>query len=139
MYARFFTKALKNLELSTLTNHFKNCATKGLFLAEDGSKMSKSKGNVINPDDVIERFGADSAEALRDVYGPARGNEAVEYQNILGVSEDFWKGFGERISGAAPQERSKIFCRKFSYVRRRASQHSFRTLRCFARFNLIKQ
>ena len=42
-------------------------------------KMSKSRGNVINPDDVVKEYGADSLAALRNVHGPARSDEAVEH------------------------------------------------------------
>ncbi len=60
MYARFFTKALHDLGLCSFDEPFKNLLTQGMVL-KDGAKMSKSKGNVVSPEDIIKRYGADTA------------------------------------------------------------------------------
>ncbi|MCR5814877.1 MAG: leucine--tRNA ligase [Desulfovibrio sp.] len=61
LYARFFTKALRDLDIypKTLAEPFSNLLTQGMVLKE-GSKMSKSKGNVVNPTEMIDRYGADT-------------------------------------------------------------------------------
>ena len=60
LYARFFTKVLYDLELSPSDEPFKNLLTQGMVL-KDGTKMSKSKGNVVSPEDIMEKYGADTA------------------------------------------------------------------------------
>ena len=60
MYARFFTKVLHDLGLIGVEEPFTNLLTQGMVL-KDGSKMSKSKGNVVSPEEIIKRFGADTA------------------------------------------------------------------------------
>lgn len=60
LYSRFFTKALKDLGLLDFDEPFKNLLTQGMVL-KDGSKMSKSKGNTVDPDEIFENYGADTA------------------------------------------------------------------------------
>ncbi|MBC7324622.1 MAG: class I tRNA ligase family protein, partial [Moorella sp. (in: Bacteria)] len=60
MYARFFTKALYDFGLIGVEEPFQNLLTQGMVL-KDGSKMSKSKGNVVSPEEIIDRYGADTA------------------------------------------------------------------------------
>lgn len=59
LYARFFTKALRDLGLINFTEPFDNLLTQGMVL-KDGSKMSKSKGNTVDPNEMIQKFGADT-------------------------------------------------------------------------------
>jgi len=60
LYARFFTKALRDLGYASVDEPFKKLLTQGMVL-KDGAKMSKSKGNVVNPQDIIQKYGADTA------------------------------------------------------------------------------
>lgn len=60
MYSRFFTKALYDAGLVSCEEPFTNLLTQGMVL-KDGAKMSKSKGNVVSPEEIIERYGADTA------------------------------------------------------------------------------
>jgi len=60
LYSRFFTKAMKDLGLLSFDEPFKNLLTQGMVL-KDGSKMSKSKGNTVDPDEIFENYGADTA------------------------------------------------------------------------------
>ncbi|MCF6201169.1 MAG: leucine--tRNA ligase [Hydrogenimonas sp.] len=60
LYARFFTKVLRDLGYVDIDEPFKRLLTQGMVL-KDGAKMSKSKGNVVDPDALIERYGADTA------------------------------------------------------------------------------
>ncbi|TYB30432.1 MAG: leucine--tRNA ligase, partial [Candidatus Mcinerneyibacterium aminivorans] len=59
MYARFFTMALNDIGMIDFEEPFKSLRHQGIILGPDGKKMSKSKGNVINPDDYIDEYGAD--------------------------------------------------------------------------------
>lgn len=60
LYARFITKVLYDLGVSAVDEPFQNLFTQGM-VTKDGGKMSKSLGNVVAPDDLIERYGADTA------------------------------------------------------------------------------
>lgn len=60
LYSRFFTKALKDIGLLSFDEPFTNLLTQGMVL-KDGSKMSKSKGNTVDPDEIFENYGADTA------------------------------------------------------------------------------
>lgn len=60
MYARFFTKVLYDLGMISSQEPFQNLLTQGMVL-KDGAKMSKSKGNVVSPEEIIEQYGADTA------------------------------------------------------------------------------
>jgi leucyl-tRNA synthetase len=59
LYARFITKALRDMGYLNFDEPFKSLTHQGLILGPDGQKMSKSKGNTISPDDYIKEFGAD--------------------------------------------------------------------------------
>ncbi len=60
LYSRFFTKALRDLGIINIDEPFKNLLTQGMVL-KDGSKMSKSKGNTVDPDEIFANYGADTA------------------------------------------------------------------------------
>ncbi len=60
LYARFFTKALRDLGYIDIDEPFDKLLTQGMVL-KDGSKMSKSKGNTVDPDEIIKKYGADTA------------------------------------------------------------------------------
>ncbi|MBI3815417.1 MAG: leucine--tRNA ligase [Nitrospinae bacterium] len=60
LYSRFFTKFLKNIGVVEIDEPFKRLLTQGMVL-KDGATMSKSKGNIVAPDDIIEKYGADTA------------------------------------------------------------------------------
>ena len=60
LYSRFFTKVLKDAGLVNVNEPFKNLLTQGMVI-KDGSKMSKSKGNVVSPEEIIAKYGADTA------------------------------------------------------------------------------
>ncbi len=60
LYARFFTKVLRDLGYHDINEPFENLLTQGMVLM-DGAKMSKSKGNTVDPDALVEKYGADTA------------------------------------------------------------------------------
>jgi leucyl-tRNA synthetase len=94
MYARFFTKALQKYGYIKFDEPFLKLRHQGLILAEDGSKMSKSKGNVVNPDEVVSAYGADSLRLYEMFMGPLEASKPWNTNNILGVRrflERVWK------------------------------------------------
>ena len=70
LYARFFTKALRDLGLVGFDEPFLRLFNQGVILGEDHEKMSKSRGNVVNPDEYVESLGADSVRCFLMFLGP---------------------------------------------------------------------
>jgi leucyl-tRNA synthetase len=77
LYARFITKVLADLGHINFREPFTKLRHQGLIMAEDGTKMSKSKGNVVNPDTVVETVGADTLRLYELFAGPF--GETVEW------------------------------------------------------------
>lgn len=70
LYARFWVKVLQDLGIVDFPEPFLRLRSVGLVLAEDGKKMSKSVGNVVNPDDMVEKYGSDSVRMYEMFMGP---------------------------------------------------------------------
>ena len=70
LYARFWVKVLQDLEILDFPEPFLRLRSVGLVLAEDGKKMSKSIGNVVNPDDMVAKYGSDSVRMYEMFMGP---------------------------------------------------------------------
>lgn len=85
LYARFWHKVLYDHGYVSTVEPFKKLFNQGLILGEDGEKMSKSRGNVVNPDDVIEKYGADSLRLYEMFLGPLEAVKPWTTQNIMGV------------------------------------------------------
>jgi len=85
LYARFWHKVLYDLKLVSTKEPFRKLVNQGLILGEDGEKMSKSRGNVVNPNDVINQFGADSLRLYEMFMGPLEKVKPWSTQNIDGV------------------------------------------------------
>ena len=94
LYARFFTKVLHNLGYIDFDEPFLKLRHQGIILAEDGTKMSKSKGNVVNPDDVVKQFGADALRMFEMFMGPLEDMKPWQTKGIVGIYrfvEKVWK------------------------------------------------
>jgi leucyl-tRNA synthetase len=85
MYARFFTKALRDMGYLSFDEPFMKLRHQGLILAEDGRKMSKRWDNVINPDDMVERFGADALRVYEMFMGPFEQQIAWSTDGVVGA------------------------------------------------------
>ena len=82
LYARFWHKVLFDLGHVSTPEPFYKLVNQGLILGEDGQKMSKSRGNVVNPDDILVEFGADAFRLYEMFMGPL---EMVKPWNTKGV------------------------------------------------------
>ena len=82
LYARFWHKVLFDLGYVSSAEPFYKLVNQGLILGEDGQKMSKSRGNVVNPDDVLSEYGADAFRLYEMFMGPL---EMVKPWNTKGV------------------------------------------------------
>jgi leucyl-tRNA synthetase len=85
MYARFFVKALADMELLGFEEPFQALFTQGMILGPDGHKMSKSRGNVISPMPIVDRFGADAARCYILFIGPPDQDAAWSETSLAGV------------------------------------------------------
>lgn len=96
LYARFWTKVLFDAGIVTHDEPFKKLVHQGMILGEDGEKMSKSRGNVINPDDVVRDYGADTLRLYEMFMGPLERDKPWSTTAIEGVyrfAQRAWRCF----------------------------------------------
>ncbi len=86
MYSRFWTKAMRDLGLIDQDEPFKRLFNQGQILGADGERMSKSRGNVQNPDDLVARYGADTIRLFLMFMGPWDQGGAWSPTGIGGVA-----------------------------------------------------
>jgi leucyl-tRNA synthetase len=86
LYARFWHKVLFDLGHVSTPEPFQRLVNQGLILGEDGQKMSKSRGNVVNPDDVIGAYGADAFRCYEMFMGPLEQMKPWSTAGVEGVS-----------------------------------------------------
>lgn len=85
LYSRFWHKVLYDLGYVSTKEPFKKLVNQGLILGEDGQKMSKSLGNVVNPDDVVNSYGADSLRLFEMFMGPLEDTKPWSTKGVEGV------------------------------------------------------
>jgi len=85
LYARFWHKVLYDYGIVSHPEPFQKLVNQGMILGEDGQKMSKSRGNVINPDDVVQKFGADSLRLYEMFMGPLESTKPWSMESVSGV------------------------------------------------------
>ena len=98
LYARFWTKVLHDAGLVTVDEPFQKLVHQGMILGEDGEKMSKSRGNVINPDVVVDKYGADTLRLYEMFMGPLERDKPWSMAAIEGVfrlAQRSWRLFCE--------------------------------------------
>lgn len=102
LYARFWHKVLFDagfIPKEVGDEPFKKLKNQGLILGPDGEKMSKSRGNVINPDEIVEKFGADTLRMYEMFMGPFEDAKPWDTNGILGVRrflDKVWRAFERR-------------------------------------------
>jgi leucyl-tRNA synthetase len=85
LYARFFIRALRDLGLVDVNEPFKRLFNQGIILGPDGFRMSKSRGNVVNPDDYVRTMGADTVRCYLMFIGPWDSGGPWNPDGITGV------------------------------------------------------
>ena len=96
LYSRFWHHVLYDLGLVTSREPFKKLFNQGMIQGEDGQKMSKSRGNVINPDDVVKKYGADSFRLYEMFMGPLEKSKPWNTKGLQGCYrflQKVWKLF----------------------------------------------
>lgn len=113
LYARFFTKALRDMGYLDFDEPFLKLRHQGLIVAEDGRKMSKRYGNVINPDDIVETYGADTLRVYEMFMGPFQDSIAWNTQSMIGARrflERTWRAADYLVEDGSgdPQKRRVV-------------------------------
>ncbi len=127
LYSRFFTKALRDLGYVDLDEPFKRLLTQGMVL-KDGAKMSKSKGNTVDPDEIVERFGADTARLFILFAAPPAKELEWSDSGVEGAYR-FLKRFYERSQRAQPMQRlPKFDTSKLSKAEKEARKKVYQAL-----------
>jgi leucyl-tRNA synthetase len=138
LYARFFVKALHKIGHLNFNEPFLKLRHQGMVLDKEGNKMSKSKGNVINPDDMVEKFGADSVRTYMLFSTPLEDAVMWNESNVVGVHRflnKVWKIFeekelvacGQGKCGDVPKEIPPLFHKTVKKVTEDIESFNFNT------------
>jgi leucyl-tRNA synthetase len=104
IYTRFFTKAMRDMGVVDLDEPMARLYNQGMVLGEDGEKMSKSRGNVIAPDDLVRQYGADVVRTYLMFFARWELGGPWDSQGIRGSArfvEDVWNLLVEPLPAAA--------------------------------------
>ena len=102
LYTRFFTKVMRDLGLVNFDEPMLRLYNQGIILAEDGARMSKSRGNVVSPDDLVERYGADAVRTYLMFMAPWDQGGPWSSRGIGGAVrflDRVWRLVAEPIAG----------------------------------------
>ena len=101
LYARFWHKVLYDLKIVPTSEPFLKLVNQGMILGKDNQKMSKSKGNIVNPNDIIDQFGADTLRLYEMFMGPLVETKPWNDKNLLATRkwlERIWRLFEKFIN-----------------------------------------
>ena len=108
LYARFFTKFLRDQGYLTIDEPFAKMRHQGMILGPDGRKMSKSKGNVIAPETVIEQYGADTLRIYEMFMGPLEADKPWDDRAVAGVHRFLRRIYGLVGQGTAAETQPEL-------------------------------
>jgi leucyl-tRNA synthetase len=111
LYARFWQKVLFDLGYVSKPEPFQCLVNQGIILGEDNQKMSKSRGNIVNPDDVIDQYGADAFRCYEMFMGPLKQMKPWSMRGVEGVFRFLarvWRLFMTENQGGDWELSSKI-------------------------------
>ncbi len=123
LYVRFFTKAMRDAGLVSFDEPMLRLVNQGMILGEDGEKMSKSRGNVVNPDDYVGKYGADTVRAFLMFIGPWEQGGPWNPRAIEGVQR-FMQRVWSLIIDEPPQKLFKGDIKKTSRDLRRTTHQT---------------
>lgn len=129
IYARFWHKFLYDIGVVSTTEPFMNLHSVGLVMAEDGRKMSKRWGNVINPDDVVAQVGADTLRIYEMFMGPFENAIAWSKDGVVGARRFLERVYGltEHISDKQPEKVTKLLHKTIKKVSTDIESFKFNT------------
>ena len=103
LYSRFFTKVLRDMKIKVADEPFTNLLTQGMVI-KDGAKMSKSKGNVVDPEELITRYGADTVRLFLPVCSSAGARPGVDSRRSGWCGPFSQQGLEPGFSTQTPQD-----------------------------------
>jgi leucyl-tRNA synthetase len=115
LYSRFFLKVMRDLGLIELNEPFQNLLTQGMVI-KDGAKMSKSKGNVVDPNHLIEKYGADTLRLFSLFAAPPEKDLDWSDQGVEGAYR-----FLKRLWGIVYKNSDKLQITSYKYNDRKPS------------------
>lgn len=136
LYARFWQKVMFDAGITSYDEPFKKLAHQGVIMGPDGQRMSKSRGNVVNPDDVRESFGADALRMYICFLGPFDKDKPWQSSGIEGIRrflERVWRlslndqGASQATDEALPPEVEKLLHKTIKKVSDDIENMSFNT------------
>lgn len=131
LYARFWQKALHKLGLVSHSEPFKRRFNRGQILGPDGQKMSKSKGNVVDPDEHVTRVGADTVKMYLAFMGPygELGDYPFDLGGIAGIRRFLERVYGlrEHVIDAEPRETTSLLHKTIKKIDSDITQFKFNT------------
>ncbi|MAT97212.1 MAG: leucine--tRNA ligase [Anaerolineaceae bacterium] len=126
IYTRFFTKAMREMGLVDFPEPMIRLYNQGMVLGEDGEKMSKSRGNVVAPDELVDKFGADTVRTYLMFFAKWDQGGPWNYDGIKGpqrLLNDVWEiGTHDYKSGQVDDEANRALRRKTHQVIRKVTQ-----------------
>ncbi len=129
LYSRFFTKVLRKYGFVDFDEPFLKLRHQGTILAENGTKMSKSKGNVVNPDDIVAEYGADILRLYEMFMGPLEDAKPWNMKGIIGIKrflEKVWS-LGNKIGDGKDHELEKLLHKTIKKVTEDIEEFKFNT------------
>lgn len=131
LYSRFWQKALYELGLVTTREPYAHRVNRGLILASDGSKMSKSKGNTVDPDEQVTLLGADTVKMYLAFMGPygEPSNYPWDTHGIAGIRRFLERVYGlnEHIVEKETDETTRLLHKTIQKVTRDIGHYKFNT------------
>ncbi len=124
MYARFWTKVLADASLIDFREPFPRLRSQGILHAADGKRMSKSRGNVVTPDEVIERYGADILRIYLLFMAPFERNVTWDEEGIAGAER-----FLQRVWRTCQWDMAEETCDPGKAAERELEQATHKTIR----------
>ncbi|MFA5352511.1 MAG: leucine--tRNA ligase, partial [Candidatus Gracilibacteria bacterium] len=129
LYSRFFTKAAHAAGLIQFDEPFLKLRHQGMILGEDSQKMSKSLGNVINPDEIVKEFGADTLRMYEMFMGPFEGSCPWSTKGVIGLRrflEKVWRLY-EKVSDSTDAKLEKTLHKTIKKVSEDIDNFGFNT------------
>lgn len=131
LYSRFWIKALQKLGLVTFNEPYTRRINRSLILGPDGNKMSKSKGNVVDPDEHVERVGADTVKMYLAFMGPYGevNHYPFDLGGIAGIRRFLERvnGLFEHVSDPEPEEMTRALHKMLKKITEDISDFKFNT------------
>ncbi|MFW2387815.1 MAG: leucine--tRNA ligase, partial [Polyangiales bacterium] len=122
LYARFWHKVLFDEGVVPSKEPFAKLVHQGMILGEGGQKMSKSRGNVVNPDDIVAEFGADSMRVYEMFMGPLEATKPWSTGSIAGVRRFLDRAFTVTTRAAADASANEALTRLLHQTIRKVTE-----------------